>query len=197
MSTVKVPLRCGQTALVDAADADRVLALQWHATRKKSAPGVFYVHHTWRVTSGRAGKKSSISLHRFVMGCEPGDGKVVDHLNGNPLDNRRANLRITDHRGNATNVTSSKHQKLGGYKGVSWHPRAKKWQAQIAAGAPRPNGKRRAIYLGLFTDPVVAAHAYDLAAIRHFGEFAYLNFPLLPASLWAGALGVAAERRAA
>jgi hypothetical protein len=174
---IRVPLKCGLVALVDAADAVRVLALAWHATSKASAPGVFYVHHTLRRTPGRKGKKGSLSLHRFVMGCELGDGKVVDHINGDTLDNRRANLRITDSRGNATNVTRSKRQKLGGYKGVSWHPKAQKWQAQICAGDVRPNGKRKQLYLGLFDDPVEAAKAYDREALLRFGEFRCLNFP--------------------
>lgn len=191
IGSVRFSVGRGLFALVDAADLDRVSGLAWHATSKTSAPGVHYVHHTIRVTSGRAGRKASISLHRFLMGCEPGDGKVVDHLSGDPLDNRRANLRVTDARGNATNVTSSKQQKIGGYKGVSWNPAAKKWQASICAGPVRPNGKRKQVYLGIFADPVAAASAYDIAAIRHFGAFAKLNRPLIPSSIWAGCFELA------
>lgn len=170
----RLPIGRGLFALVDAADFDRVSRLAWHATTKKAAPGVFYVQHTWARTSGRRG---SVSLHRFVMGCERGDGKVIDHRDGNPLNNQRNNLRVTDARGNATNVTRSKQQKIGGYKGVSWNPRAKKWQAPICAGEVKANGKRRQLYLGVFTDPIDAARAYDAAALLHFGEYASLNFP--------------------
>jgi hypothetical protein len=60
---------------------------------------------------------------------------------------------------------------------VHFNPRAKKWEANICAGEIQANGKRRKMYLGVFTDAVVAAHAYDAAAIKYFGEFASLNFP--------------------
>lgn len=173
----RIPVGRGLFALVDAEDAARVSALAWHTTSKLALPGVHYVQHTTRIGSGPGARKGSLALHRFIMGCTPGDGKVVDHINGQPLDNRRSNLRITDNRGNATNVTRSKRQKRGGYKGVSWNPAAGKWQASICAGEVKPNGKRRQLYLGCFVDPISAARAYDAAAREHFGEFASLNFP--------------------
>jgi hypothetical protein len=170
---VRVPLRGGLFALVDATDAERVLARKWRERRHKHAPTKVYAQCSYR----EDGFKRNASLHRFVMGCTAGDGRIVDHINGDGLDNRRANLRITDHRGNATNVTRSKLQKRGGYKGVSWNPRAKKWQASICGGEVKANGKRRQLYLGVFTDPADAARAYDAAAIKLFGEFGCLNFP--------------------
>lgn len=170
---VRIDLTQGYYALVDSADAPRVLAHKWRVRRHKHSPHKRYVQRSYRVD----GHRMTETLHRFLMGCSPRDGKLVDHRNGDGLDNRRLNLRLTDRRGNATNVTSSKRQKLGGYKGVSWNPRAKKWQAQIAGGAIRANGKRALLYLGCFVDPTDAARAYDAAAIQHFGEFAALNFP--------------------
>jgi hypothetical protein len=164
-------------ALVDTGDAERVAAFAWHAVTKKATPGRYYVQRTIRLTPGRSGRKGSVSLHRFVMGCEPGDGKLVDHRNGDGLDNRRHNLRVTDARGNATNVTKSKRQKQGGFKGVHWNRRAGKWQASICAGEVKPNGKRKQLYLGLFVNPVDAAKAYDREALKRFGEFGALNFP--------------------
>lgn len=174
---VRLPIGRGLLALVDAVDAERVSAFAWHATTKKAHPNVHYVQHTTRIGSGPGARKGSVALHRFIMGCQPGDGKVVDHRNGNPLDNRRENLRVTDKRGNATNVTSSKQQKRGGFKGVSWNPAMGKWQASICAGEIKANGKRRQLYLGCHSDPTDAARAYDAAAREHFGEFACLNFP--------------------
>lgn len=162
-------------ALVDAADAPRVLELRWHLKRAKKYPGRFYAQHTVRLTPGRNGKKANLVLHRFIFGEDA--PPLVDHKNGNGLDCRRDNMRAATTRQNSTNVTLSKQQKIGGYKGVSWNPRAKKWQTSICAGVVQPNGRRKLIYLGVFTDPAAAARAYDAAALLHFGEFACINFP--------------------
>lgn len=171
----RIPLPRGRFALVDVEDFERLSAHRWHLKRKAGDPGRFYAQRTIRVGSGSAARKTAVTMHREIMGHPP--GAVVDHRNGDGLDNRRSNLRITDVRGNCTNVTSSKLQKRGGFKGVSWNANAGKWQASIGGGEVKANGKRRLLYLGLFTDPADAARAYDRAALQHFGEFAALNFP--------------------
>jgi hypothetical protein len=169
--TGSISLPDGTSSLVDPEDFARFGHLRWCLKRKRSQPGRVYVQRT----VVRDGRKTAVMLHREIMSAAP--GQLVDHRNGDTRDNRRSNLRICTARENTTNVTRSKLQKLGGYKGVSWHPGARKWQANICAGEPRANGKRKQVYLGLFTDPVAAAHAYDAAALKHFGEFAALNFP--------------------
>jgi hypothetical protein len=174
--SVYVPLPGGASALIDAEDADRICAHRWHLKRKKDQPERLYVQRTVRLTPGRAGKKTSVMLHTEVARALP--GQLVDHRNGNGLDNRKENLRVTTHRGNSTNVTKSANQKRGGFKGVSWHPKAKKWQASIGAGPVKPCGRRARVYLGLFADPADAARAYDAAALEHFGEYAAPNFPV-------------------
>jgi hypothetical protein len=171
----QVPLGHGVFALIDADDFERINAFKWHAKRKSSQPGRLYAQRTVRLTSGRDGKKTAVTLHREVMCALPHE--VIDHRNGNGLDNRKENLRRTDARGNATNVTSSKNHKRGGWKGVSWNPTAGKWQAAICAGEVKANGKRRQLYLGCFDDPIAAARVYDAAARKHFGEFAACNLP--------------------
>lgn len=171
----RIPLPGGAFALVDADDFDRISAHRWHLKRKRSQPGRVYAQRTVRVGSGASATKTAVVMHREVMRAEPGE--VIDHVSGDTLDNRKANLRRTDSRGNCTNVTRSKNQKRGGYKGVAWNPTAGKWQAQICAGELRPNGKRKQIYLGVYEDPLDAALAYDAAARRYFGEFAACNFP--------------------
>lgn len=110
-----------------------------------------------------------VYLHHLVNG-KPPVGFETDHKNGNPLDNRRSNLRNVTHSQNGMN--GRKHcDTVSRFKGVIWHPGRKRWRAKI-----RANGKRK--YLGHFVSPIEAAKAYDLAAKKFFGEFARLNFPM-------------------
>jgi hypothetical protein len=166
----RIPLGHGLFALVDAEDFEALSRHSWNA--KLSSP---YARRTVRLGKGRKAKKAAVFMHRLVAGAAPGE--VVDHRNGDSFDNRKANLRKTGARGNATNVHRSRNQQRGGFKGVSWHPRAKKWQAAISAGPVKANGRRARVHLGLFVDPADAARAYDAAAREHYGEFAALNFP--------------------
>lgn len=169
---VRIQMACGSWFSIEERDLELVGALRWHGKRK-SGHDYIYVQHSTRTSDGR---KTSISLHRFLLGVV--DPSVyVDHWNGCTLDNRRENLRPTDARGNSTNVTKSKLRKRGGWKGVSWHPGAGKWQVSICAGPVKPNGKRKQLYLGLVDDPVEGAKRYDEAARKYFGEFASTNFP--------------------
>lgn len=72
-------------------------------------------------------------IHRVVLSRMVGrilvPSEICDHANGNKLDNRRENLRLTDATGNAQNRTVSWSN--SGYRGVSWHKQLGKWQAQV------------------------------------------------------------------
>jgi len=107
-------------------------------------------------------------MHRELI--EVADGLLVDHINHDGMDNRRANLRAATHsqnmyhRGKRLGATQSK------YKGVYWRKRNRKWQALITF-------QKEKIYLGYFRNEIDAAKAYDRAARKYHGEFASLNFP--------------------
>lgn len=88
----------------------------------------------------------------------------IDHIDGDPSNNRWSNLRAATRSQNSANTKARKDSRSG-IKGVSWHSRRRHWCAQINAG-----GKN--IYLGAFNKAVEAAAAYEEAAIAHFGEFA-------------------------
>lgn len=95
------------------------------------------------------------------------DGKLIDHRDGNGLNNLPSNLRIATSTENSRNRRKNSNNQSG-YKGVCWC--ARKWRAAI-----RVNGKLK--HLGYFENVTDAALAYDVAAIHYFGEFAHLNFP--------------------
>lgn len=98
--------------------------------------------------------------------------RFVDHIDGDPSNNRWGNLRQADEHTNQQNRRGARHTG-NPYKGIYWHKKARKWAASI-----RKAGKE--IYLGLHMDAACAAAAYDKAALEMFGEFARINFPERP-----------------
>ena len=88
----------------------------------------------------------------------------IDHINGNPGDNRLANLREATHAENLQN-TKLQRTNTSGFKGAHWNTRDGKWYAQITA-----DGRWR--FLGYFSTPEAAHPAYCAAAREHHGEFA-------------------------
>jgi len=152
----KIQITQGKTILVD--DEDFEILSQW----KWSLSNGYATRRLKRLN----GKQRDQKMHRFLMG-EP-KGKQIDHINGNKLDNRKSNLRICSIRQNRYNMPQRSDNKSG-YKGVYWCNQAKKWIARIRF-------ENRLYYLGRFTDPKLAAFAYDKAALKFFKEFAFLNF---------------------
>ena len=127
-------------------------------------------------------KVSTILMHRQIMELTLSDNKIVDHINGNRLDNRKSNLRVCTHTENLHNSKLSKRNKSGA-KGVFLLHReyeTKKkgivckyyWRASIMYN-------RKLIYLGCFPDTKEgfkqAKKAYNDAAKKYYGQFAYLN----------------------
>ncbi len=157
---VRYPLTQGQFALVDAQDVASLQAHgRWRAVRTQDR---------WYAKAHlHAGKNSytSIAMHRFILDAPK--GMQVDHINGDGLDNRRANLRLVDGHQNQMN----QHAAYGRshFKGVSAAYKGG-WRAEI-----RLDGK--SVWLGHFSNEVDAARAYDAAARKHFKEYAAVNFP--------------------
>lgn len=114
------------------------------------------------------GKTKRILLHREIMNFP--EGFVVDHKNCNPLDNRRANLRLATPSQNLHNRLKMKRKTSSRFMGVYFSKPRQRWIA-------RTEYQGKSLWLGTFTDEIEAAKARDKAAKKYHGEFARLNFP--------------------
>lgn len=114
---------------------------------------------------GQGKPDKGLPLHRQVMGNP--SGFVVDHINGDVLDNRKYNLRVCTPQQNRWNSKGDSTSKSK-YKGVSWHSGKNKWESAIRL-------EDRLVYLGNSSDEEEAAYLYDVAAKEAFGEYAWLN----------------------
>lgn len=162
-------------ALVDDDVHDRVFGSKRYATRRKSQA----YPYVYRFVEAN-GSKTCERLHRHILGVIDGidlTGKVIDHINGDPLDNRRENLRVCVDRQNLRNQSMRRVQKTSAYKGVSQSKNHRRWRASIFVDYKR-------VHIGYFDTPEQAAEAYDNAARSMHGEYARTNreMGLLPCS---------------
>lgn len=148
-----VPLTRGLKAIIDAADAEVVGQYNWHSHFKRG--------QAYAATNGPRGgpKRVHLSLHRLII--DPPAGVVVDHINGDGLDNRRSNLRVATNAENGRNRRISVANKSG-FKGVDFN--RGRWRATIRDGS-------RPVFLGRFKTPEEAHDAYCKAAVKLHGDF--------------------------
>jgi hypothetical protein len=124
----------------------------------------WHLHQGYPATTVGTGKKAyKLYLHRFVMSAKA--GTIVDHANGDHLDNRRANLRLASKSENAANV-GKLVTNGSGFKGVVKH--GKKFRAFV-------HKDKKTIYLGTFESAKAAACEYNREAKKLFGKFAKVN----------------------
>jgi HNH endonuclease len=150
-----IPLTRGKYAIVDAEDFEELSKHKWTLIRRGNSD-----------YAGRREKGKHISMHREIMNTP--DDMVVDHINGNGLNNRKANMR------NCTKAQNSYNSRPrgghSGYVGVTYRKSKGKYEAVIGFRGEK-------IYVGEFDDEIEAAKARDRKARQLQGEFAYLNFP--------------------
>lgn len=154
----EIPLTQGKVALIDDEDYPRIASCTWHA---KLSGKVWYA----KTGLGPEGQRA-VEMQKVLMGDDP-MGRQIDHINGNGLDNRRANLRWATKSQQGQNSSASRANRSG-FKGV-YLKTAGRWAATIKKD-------RKTIHIGYFDTPQEAARAYDARAVELFGEFARPNF---------------------
>lgn len=152
-----VPLTMGKTAKLDSDKVHLVDGYNW--TCAKRAGGLFYAYRNECID----GKTVSVLMHRVIAGAQKGE--VVDHIDGDGLNNRSSNIRICTHSENMRNRKKPKHN-TSGHKGVK-RTKSGKWEASI-----RKN--RVYHYLGVFDDIEDAASAYADASAKLHVDFGRL-----------------------
>lgn len=120
----KIKLTQGKYALVDDADYEWLNQWKWQACKNSSG--------NWYAKSGlgKDGKEFQISMHRLILNCKKGDGKIIDHINHNGLNNMRKNIHLVSHRENCKN----RRQKA---KSIKWDKYNGYWIAEIYLGSFR------------------------------------------------------------
>ena len=143
--------------MIDDEDLGKVARFKWSSS---------FNGRSMYVTRQLSGGHKKLYLHRIIM--EARDGEIVDHVDGNGLDNRKMNLRKCSKAENNRNRMEKVGPKTSKYKGVCRNKRNGKFIAQIGC-----EGKH--YFLGHFASEFDAAMAYNKAAQEYFGEFARLN----------------------
>ena len=132
----------GLTVIIDKCDEDVSCQQSWFAIKKDH---MFYVvTNIYDKNLTNKSKLKRVYFHRYILGEIP-KGMVVDHINGNSLDNRRSNLRVVRQQQNKRNLGGALTNSKSGVRGVYWHKQRNKWAASI-----RHDGKN--ISLGLHDD---------------------------------------------
>lgn len=155
-----IPLAKEHATEVDACDAD-LACFPWS---RHGSDSRIYARHSQMVE----GKQRSVLLHRVILermiGRALSRHETCDHIDGNTLNNTRANLRIaTPSQNMANRRVGSKN--TSGYKGVFLNKTRSRWCAQIIVN-------KKSVYLGTFDTPQLAHAAYCEAAIKYYGEYA-------------------------
>jgi hypothetical protein len=154
---ITIAIRHNVACLIDEEDLELVSRFIWFADRRK------FVAYAKTLS-----RRVNTTMHRLVMKAKK--GQQVDHINGDGLDNRKQNLKLSTGSSNQQNA-HNKRRSISGYRGV--YPSSNnKWRTQLTH-------KKKRYHLGVYETTLEAAIAYDNAADSLYGPFGYRNFPTL------------------
>lgn len=148
----KISLTRGKFALVDDEDYEKLVALKWYTYPEK------YTFYARTIAKRTGGKRTTVKMHRIIMGAPP--NMLVDHIDGDGLNNQRSNLRLVT-------ITQSNRNRRGwsclGLKGVSRH--RNRFQARITVDKVSKS-------IGYFDTQKEAHEAYlrEARKYEHFGN---------------------------
>lgn len=154
----KIQLTKGQYTLVNENDFRKLSQYKWCVI---NSSGKFYAGRNQKID----GKFRTVLMHRVILGAKP--GQIVDHRNGDRLDNRRSNLRFCTASESVQNRGKMKNNKSG-FKGVHLNRRLNKYEALITKD-------HKTHYLGVFKTAKSAGQAYARAAKKLHGNFACVS----------------------
>jgi hypothetical protein len=150
-----VPLTKGYEAIIDAEDVDLVKGHNWWSEVCFKADGSLRAVYARSDTSGMQ------YIHRVIMRAD--EFHLVDHIDGNGIDCRKSNMRLTANTGNSQNKKINCNN-TSGFKGVTWNKRREKWEVKIMA-------YRKKKHIGYYVSLDDAAEAYSKASAIYHGEF--------------------------
>ena len=182
----EIALSRGYVTYVDDADFDWLMQYTWH-TRKRAIDGEDgrnrLRERAEAATTFRVDLPNGmyafcpITMHRLLMEAKP--DQMVDHIDGNPLNNQRNNLRFVTNQQNAWNARGAKsymgRPTSSRFKGVFKKTcKTKCGNYEYYVARVKADGKDITVYHG--KDEVAAACMYDIIAKKRFGDYARLNF---------------------
>lgn len=148
---MEITLSDGKICLIDEEDLERIKKHSWCA----SSNGGGRIYAQTRINT------KTIYMHRFILSAPK--GTMIDHRNGNPLDNRKSNLRFCTKSENSLN-SKQRVRRYSAYRGVTYDKERNKWLAQLKVNSVKVLSKR-------FATELEAAQAYKDAVAQHCSEF--------------------------